>query len=563
MTAITPQTEIRLVKCPLELTDLNQLTFATKTAQYNYFNGLTHVTADNATYVRKDGYIRYPAEYDEIIQYNYVMYQNEAYSNKWFYAYIDKMEYLSNGTTAVYISTDCFQTWQFDLTYKKTFVEREHTNDDTIGANTLPESLDIGEPQIVELRNIPMYESLTPSTDWLVCFSVTKLPGGIDSFTDERETIGSVFTTLHTFACATTVAARNILKIYESDDNLSTAINNIYMVPRSCVSYNPANAQTEEGHTPTSVSGGGVTAFIYPVKDSAVEGPYYLQESDKLAGNYTPVNNKLFCYPFSYFYLTNKAGTDVLYKWEDFPTQKIGDYTRKTFGYRKAYVPTASISAKLYPINYKGKAEGESYGERLFNYGINYAKVPVCAWTTDVYTNWLTQNGVNMVTSGLNSVAGMVGSTITGGMAGGGLGMAIGFIGGMFSTATNITKSVAEVESMSKTPPQANGDANSSDVMFAYNRNSITFYAMSVRPEVAAIVDSYFSMYGYKTNKVKVPNITGRVNWNFVKTIGCYIAGDIPQEDMTKIKEMFDAGITLWHNPTTFMDYSQSNSIVV
>ena len=118
MAVITPQTEIRLLKCPLELSDLNQLTFSNATAQYNYFNSLPKVIADNATYQRKDGFIRFPAEFDEIVEYNYVMYQNEAYSNKWFYAYIDHMEYLSNGSTAVYIKTDVFQTWQFNITFK-------------------------------------------------------------------------------------------------------------------------------------------------------------------------------------------------------------------------------------------------------------------------------------------------------------------------------------------------------------------------------------------------------------------------------------------------------------
>jgi hypothetical protein len=69
-------------------------------------------------------------------------------------------------------------------------------------------------------------------------------------------------------------------------------------------------------------------------------------------------------------------------------------------------------------------------------------------------------------------------------------------------------------------------------------------------------------MFGYKVNRVKVPNITGRRNWNYVKTIGCYIDADIPQTDLEQIKEMFDRGITLWHNPATFVDYSQNNDII-
>ena len=73
---------------------------------------------------------------------------------------------------------------------------------------------------------------------------------------------------------------------------------------------------------------------------------------------------------------------------------------------------------------------------------------------------------------------------------------------------------------------------------------------------------AYFDKYGYKVNTVKVPNINGRYNWNFVKTIECYIEADIPQDDLQEIKNMFDAGITIWHHPDTFMNYSNRNPIV-
>lgn len=53
------------------------------------------------------------------------MYQNTHYSNKWFYAFILGMEYINDNTTRIQIATDVFQTWQFDVTYKSSFVERE------------------------------------------------------------------------------------------------------------------------------------------------------------------------------------------------------------------------------------------------------------------------------------------------------------------------------------------------------------------------------------------------------------------------------------------------------
>lgn len=123
--AIQPQTDLRLLKVPFTIDNKNQLTFSNKNAQTTYFLGLSHLEINNISYQRKDSIIRYPAHIDSIIQYNYCMYQNENYTNKWFYAYITGMRYINDGMTEILIQTDVYQTWQFDLTFKESFVERE------------------------------------------------------------------------------------------------------------------------------------------------------------------------------------------------------------------------------------------------------------------------------------------------------------------------------------------------------------------------------------------------------------------------------------------------------
>ena len=143
--AISPQTNIRLIKTPFEIDNKNQLTFISENAQKTYFLSLPYIEEENCTYQRKDNVIRFPALVDDILEYNYVMYQNEAYSNKWFYAFITKMTYLNNNCTEIAIETDVFQTWQFDIIYKQSFVEREHVNDDTIGLHTIDENLNVGD----------------------------------------------------------------------------------------------------------------------------------------------------------------------------------------------------------------------------------------------------------------------------------------------------------------------------------------------------------------------------------------------------------------------------------
>ena len=47
-----------------------------------------------------------------------------------------------------------------------------------------------------------------------------------------------------------------------------------------------------------------------------------------------------------------------------------------------------------------------------------------------------------------------------------------------------------------------------------------------------------------------------------VKTIDNNFDGDIPQEYLQTIKNIFNNGITLWHNPSTMYNYSVSNAIV-
>ena len=151
--AITPDTNIRILKVPLEISNKHQLTFQSKQAQFEYFNNLEKIELDSCSYQRKDNIMFFPAHIDSIIEFNYCMYQNNNYSNKWFYAYITNMEYENNGTTKIYLSTDVYQTWQFDIEFKRCFIERQMIDviSDVPGANLIPEGLEIGEPKIQSL----------------------------------------------------------------------------------------------------------------------------------------------------------------------------------------------------------------------------------------------------------------------------------------------------------------------------------------------------------------------------------------------------------------------------
>ena len=81
--------------------------------------------------------------------------------------------------------------------------------------------------------------------------------------------------------------------------------------------------------------------------------------------------------------------------------------------------------------------------------------------------------------------------------------------------------------------------------------------------EFARIIDDFFTQYGYKVNRLKIPNITGRQNWNYVKTVEAIVDGlNVPEKYIKEFERMLNNGITFWHNPSTLKDYSQSNNII-
>ena len=576
---ITPSTDLYLVKVPLEISQDNQLTFANATAQYNYFSSLPRLFGDgNFTYQRKDGVIRFGALIDDIMEYNYVMYRNDAHSDKWFYAFITNMEYASDGVTFITIKTDVWQTWQFQLNYKACLIDREHTNDDTIGANLLPENLELGDlvvngrtenfgagdgsimlvAEVTQVENAGTNQTLTYSwsdgSTALPSPYVNGIPSGTYHIVIGRGTILlsglERFTTVYDYA------------------GLSDSITNIYVLPSNIIN----SSALKEGLTiSTTGSAPSASATGLAMISSQLMGATTMEAHKSYSrpttiDGYTPKNNKLFTYPFNYMNVTNNAGTTIPYHYEDF--HGTGAYANKVnFTVEGTCCPSGSI--KAIPLDYKNLSYSDS--DNAYDYSISGAKYPICSWKSDAYTNWLTQNAVNMATEWQTALIG----TALGGLAGAGsgfintgkalgatAGLGLGVLENGASLITLARDQMLRKTSANMVSDQSKGNANSGDVVFSKLKSQFTFMPMSIKAQNARCIDDYFSMFGYSTNRVKLPNITGRRNWNYVKTIGCYIEADIPQDDLQEIKSMFDRGITFWHNPATFADYTQSNDIV-
>lgn len=530
--AVTPDTNLRLLKCNLNLDNQNQLNFSSKTTQYNYFNGLPKLTGTGYSYQRKDNVIRYPAHIDSIIEYNYVMYQNNNYSNKWFYAYITKMEYVNDNMTHIYIKTDVFQTWQFDLTYMRSFVEREHVNNDTLGLHTYPEQLETGE-YIINGTDYMMYDvAYYP----IIGVGSTKNTG---LYIPGETYYGNIFNGCRYYGFPTHQDAKKFIDVLD-EAGQTEAVISIFMCPGTL--WNKLNKTLHSNETLYQI-----TLSYYTISGDSgiqIENQKTITMPSTLNG-YIPKNNKLKCYPYNYLEIDNNNGASAVYHYEKF--------VNNTASFQTVGCLTPGCSIMCFPLNYNLISDDHILTDgMLYSYsdGIPAGKYPVGSWNCDTYTNWLTQNGANITLQRGLGAASLIGGIATGNplMVAGGI--------------TAISNSIVTQYEHSLTPDQAMGNTNTGDVTYSKQQTMFAFKKKSIKYEYAKIIDDFFSMYGYKVNSVKVPNITGRSNWNYVKMIDPNIEGYIPQEDLQEVKKMFSDGVTIWHTTTHFLDYSQTNSII-
>lgn len=161
---IAPNTTIVLLKSvPLDNTYTDTIYFANATAQYNYFMSKNPRTFGQQTYQRVGkNKIRLGVKADDVYAYNYLMFRNTAYGNKWFYAFITKSpEYINDNTCEIEYEIDEMQTWFFDYTLEPSYVEREHSATDVVGENIAPEPIDIGPIKCNSVVNTNFFDSYT------------------------------------------------------------------------------------------------------------------------------------------------------------------------------------------------------------------------------------------------------------------------------------------------------------------------------------------------------------------------------------------------------------------
>lgn len=549
--AITPQTEIRLLKLPLSIDNKNQLTFNNKNEQFNYFNSLDYIDVLNSSYQRKDNIIRFPVHIDTIINYDYCMYKNDNYSDKWFYAFITNMRYVNDNMTEITIATDVWQTWQFDLIFKESFIEREMLSvaEDVPGANLIPEGLETGE---FKVGGTAEFDELQP----IAIIAYTRNPKE-DGFTEQipPSSQGVIANGIPNGMYFWIVSFDYLQGALYTINNAGhgDAILTVFTVPAfALIGFNDWTLQ----NILDGVSWWFVGDFkANPITKTLISTPSQLD-------GYTPRNQKLRTYPYMYLGFNPTNGSSKIYRYENFEngTPVFDIYSEINQNPTICFIPK----------NYRG-ANGNSMSDMATLQGY-----PTLGWITDVYNTWLAQNSdiisLNMQQEQFNYEVGVYKTAIEGtsniinqafngdvGALASGANLGLDLASQDVNHEFYIKQQLAQIEKQQMLPNNSQMGSSNATLLGYDLMNDNIFTRYTIKKQFAERIDKFFDMYGYLTNIVKIPNLNNRTNWNYVKTIGANILGDIPQNDLQIIKSIFDNGVTLWHNPNTFLDYSQNN----
>lgn len=511
---VAPNSTFVLLKgVPLDETYDHTVYFSSLTEQKNWFKKYAYKTFEQQSYQRSvKGVLRIGIVSDDILECNYLMFNNTRNGkSKTFYAFINNVEYVSGNCTNVYYTIDDMQTWFFEFELGQCFVEREHSKTDGIGDNLIPEDLSTGE--IITIK---------------------------DDEDKDLIDMSYVFATYVTITAGTKEAKPNDFTYYY---NFPTQIR--------CYNFENLNSLTELVKTYNEANSLENIAYIAPFPSVLFHAPisstpeelvphyFYPSVSAGTLDNYTPRNKKLFTYPFHYLSLTDSSGNHQEYRYEFFSNSTP---VFKTTG----SILSPSPEIKIEPIGYKGQ----------INDNVEYLvyTMPQIPFVGSAYKAWISKYGDQANFSAL------IGTLY------GAIQMGAGYLSwnpAMFSSGTvqigsSLVGTALQYAQQTKNPANMGGRVDS-NINYINKYLAPHYLEKSVTAEFAKTIDDYFSQYGYKTNRVKVPNRNVRERWCYCKTIGCNAHGSVPNEAMRNICNIYDRGITFWKSTADVGKYQDSS----
>lgn len=598
-------THIRLMSgVPFNNDYKNTRWFDTIGQQTSYFDSkpIVHSMA-GATFQRIEGkhFISVDKSIDDLWNANYIMFRNTLYNNKWFYAFVTKLEYVQRNTTYVHFEIDVFQTWRFEMNFKPSYVLREHrllwNADGSPVINTIDEGLDYGsEYETVSVEHYQPFETLlflvivTKSVMHLGATNETRVVEDVDP-DKQVNNIQPVLNGLpqpltyyiHPFKLngdtpkvkigGTDINISSVLDALKSLSTQTGSVNNVVSI--YVTDYIGVNGNYDSGSDTLTLNGNyfekanvsddnALNLTTINVKDLGQYNNMNKVFPDKYSGYTKGRESKLLMYPYTTLILDDLKGNRKVLKNEYIMNKDIKITVRGSMG-----TSNKVVYSVLDYLN-KGLDAGDSFHSSYEHSVINNNPndLPVI---TDLLSAFL-QGNRNSIENQKNSIAfngamdligGSIGasSSVANGNVAGALSSGAGMVQGMGNTVLALQGIQAKQKDIGNTPPTLAKMGGNTNFDYGNRISGIYLIKKQITAEYQEKLSQFFHMFGYKANDVKIPNFHTRKHFNYVQTSSCNIIGNFNNEDLKELKSVFDNGITLWHTDDVG-NYSLDNGVI-
>lgn len=564
--------------------------FDNRAQQDSYFNSRTtvHNMGGQNSFQRIEGrhFVKVNKSIDDLWGTNYLTFLNR---NKRFYAFVTTMEYINDGLTHVYFEIDVLQTWLFEMNFKPSYVVREHrklwNNDGTPVINTIDEGLNYGlEYDVVESIQV------TPHPfKWLVIASKQPIATG-DEY--KASTVGIpqplTYYVVPFFDDDTTpnlVLEKNNLgytilepsKVLKALYEIETAVNNIVSI--YVTDFIGVNVWYDSDSKTITIP--DTNQFVFDVVNlkSDIGSIMEVQKittfsalSKEVSTNKYKLNNvdvsnvkesKLLMYPYTVLVLDDFKGNRQEFKLEYIESKQLLLRWKGSVG--------ISNFNTIAPSNYN-KEQNSNLSLQTSNEDALISDqpndVPILADMLSAYLQG-EKNSIKNRQSQLqfNSMANLIGqgaSTIASTATGNYLGTFAGLtnmVQGAGNTVYELQGINAKMKDINNIPPQLQKQGSNTNYNYGNRYNGVFAMIKQIKPEYKKILEDFFHMFGYKTNELKIPNFHTRQHFNYIETKSCTITGNFNNNDLQKLKNVFNNGITLWHT-NDIGNYNLSNGVI-
>lgn len=581
MIEIIPRTTITLLfNVPLTNEYINTYHFNNLTEQTQFFNTkFEKIQLDEQSYQRKErGWLRINEPYRNVYNANYMYFINidtrdvshphEIYERKMCYAFITDVVYINDAVTEIQYEIDVLQTYMFDWEFEDVHIERESTLSDNVGEHLIDEGLPIGD--YVDAHEYYMqFNGLGLGvTKYVVAATVNR---AYEDTTDGAEI---------TSAYGRIVSGCKLINFSDlyGDGGLLRWLNNlpgekqgailaIFLCPEAIINANLSDFSDTTLH-------GYVTRY----QDVIGEGD----------NAYTPKNKKLLSSPYNNLLIKSSSGESVVFDYSKLLSE-YDNYTGARIPFSLYNIYTFPVQGILLPSKrYKGDASPITLGLPL-------PQLPSCTWSNDTFKAWAALNTGYVATSMASSVidAGVrVAGTIAAAHLSGPMPIPTHILsadaphkpltlmetkqqanqrnmqnlreafshsqGSILGDIQNIANNIFAIRNARIAPDSFNGTAIN-QLSAAYGYYGYTATQHCIRPDYARRIDQFFTMFGYKVDRIGKPSLKNRDRFTYIKTSNMSLHGTIPQHYVNIICNVFNAGIRWWDNTQNIGTYVDAN----